>query len=448
MTTTQHQQASISPDEAKAIAQEAWIFGMPLVYIEIQIDTATHVSKVDKGHAPINQFVHYRAFPDASNRTVVGFNVDTLYSLAHVGSVERTDGPVGAGHGEAVLGDADHRRVEQRAACSGFPHGRQQGRSLRDRWADVEGHTTSGRDRTARADEPGDDRRAHVYRRTRRLRRGPCAARPVQVGPLSSWGKQYTPPDNVPLKEGVDAKTPVPKQVLALSPEDFFNRLNRLLVTNPPEPDDPKTMARLATLGIAPGATFRMDAFTPEVRKAIEAGVADGIKVMRETVRGKVVNGWQIALDMGRYGTKYTYRAGWTFFGVGGNLPEDAVYPFAELDGDGKPFNGANKYRLHFTKAEIPPVDAFWSLTMYDDDAYLVANPINRYALGDRSHLTFDADGGLTLYIQSDSPGKDKESNWLPAPKDAGFKLALRLYAPKKEVADGTWAPPPVKRAS
>ena len=142
------------------------------------------------------------------------------------------------------------------------------------------------------------------------------------------------------------------------------------------------------------------------------------------------------------------YRAGWTFFGVGGNLPEDAVYPFAELDGDGKPFNGANKYTLHFTKAEIPPVDAFWSLTMYDDDAYLVANPINRYALGDRSHLTFDADGGLTLYIQSDSPGKDKESNWLPAPKDAGFKLALRLYAPKKEVADGTWAPPPVKRAS
>ena len=148
--------------------------------------------------------------------------------------------------------------------------------------------------------------------------------------PLSSWGKDYTPPDNVPLKAGVDAKTPVPKQVLALSPEDFFNRLNRLLLTNPPEPDDPKTMARLATLGIAPGATFRMDAFTPEVRKAIEAGVADGVKEMRETVRGKVVNGWQIALDMGRYGTKYAYRAGWTFFGVGGNLPEDAVYPFAE----------------------------------------------------------------------------------------------------------------------
>ena len=110
---TQHQQASISPDEAKAIAQEAWVFGMPLVYIEIQIDTATHVSKVDHARAPINQFVHYRAFPDASNRTVVGFNVDTLYSLAQL-DLSR----------EAVLGDADHRRVEQRAACAGLPHGR------------------------------------------------------------------------------------------------------------------------------------------------------------------------------------------------------------------------------------------------------------------------------------------------------------------------------------
>ena len=167
-------------------------------------------------------------------------------------------------------------------------------------------------------------------------------------------GQGYTAPDNVPLKAGVDAKTPVPKQVLAMSPEDFFNRLNRLLVTNPPEPDDPKTMARLATLGIAPGATFRMDAFTPEVRKAIEEGVAAGIKLMRETVRGKVVNGWQIALDMGRYGTKYAYRAGWTFFGVGGNLPEDAVYPFAGIDGDGKPLNSTNKYTLRFTQSRDP----------------------------------------------------------------------------------------------
>src|SRR5262245_35624664 len=97
--------------------------------------------------------------------------------------------------------------------------------------------------------------------------------------PLSQWRKDYTP-EAVPLKAGVDTKTPVPKQVLAMTPQDFFNRLNRLLVTNPPEPDDPKTMGSIARLGIGPGAAFTMDSFTPEVRKAIEEGVASGIKIM------------------------------------------------------------------------------------------------------------------------------------------------------------------------
>ena len=330
MTTTQEQQLSIPPDEAKALAQEAWVFGMPLVYIEIQIDTATHVGKVDGAHAPINQFVHYRAFPDASNRTVVGFNVDTLYSLANLDLAKEP----------MVLSVPDMGTrfwvMQIIDAWNNVPHapgsrtvGRKGGQfaivgpswkgTLPQGLTELRVPTNlvfiGGRTYTG-----GPDDYAAVH----------ALQDQYKLVPLSSWGKAYTLPDNVPLKEGVDGKTPVPKQVLALSPEDFFNRLNRLLVTNPPEPDDPKTMARLATLGIAPGATFRMDAFTPEVRKAIEAGVADGVKMMRETVRGKVVNGWQIALDMGRYGTKYAYRAGWTFFGVGGNLPEDAVYPFAE----------------------------------------------------------------------------------------------------------------------
>ena len=200
-------------------------------------------------------------------------------------------------------------------------------------------------------------------------------------------GKPYTPPDNVPLKKGVDTKTPVPKQVLAMSPENFFNRLNRLLVTNPPEPDDPKTMARLGH------ARHRTGRDVPHGR--VRTGGAQGNRGRRRqrnqgNARDGARQGGQRLADCARHGAlwhKYTYRAGWTFFGVGGNLPEDAVYPFAGMDADGQPFNGANKYTLHFTKAEIPPVNAFWSLTMYDDDSYLVANPINRYALGDRSHL-------------------------------------------------------------
>ena len=224
--------------------------------------------------------------------------------------------------------------------------------------------------------------------------------------PLSAFGKNYTPPTDVPLKSGVDEKTPVPNQVLAMSPEKFFNSLNCLLVTNPPEPADPETMARFAKLGIGPARIFSMGAFSPEVQKAIEEGVAEGIKTMKETVRGKIVNGWQIALDMGRYGKKYAYRAGWTFYGVGGNLPEDAIYPFGEKDIEGKPFNGANKYTLTFKKEEIPPVDAFWSLTMYDKDAFLVDNPINRYALGDRSGMKSGNDGSLTLLYPERFTGK------------------------------------------
>ena len=137
-----------------------------------------------------------------------------------------------------------------------------------------------------------------------------------------------------------------------------------------------------------------------------------------------------MALDMGRYGTRYAYRAGWTFFGVGGNLIEDACYPLAVTDGQGDPLDSSHHYTLHFGPGQIPPVNAFWSLTMYDPESYLVPNPINRYALGDRSGLTYGPDGSLTLHIQSETSGASRETNWLPAPGEGRFKLALRLTRP------------------
>ncbi len=380
---------AMTPDEAKAIAQDAWLFGMPLVYIEIQIDALTHVSRLEGTRAPINQFVHYRKFPDASNKTVVGFNVDTLYSLAQLdiskepmvlsvpemgdrfwimqiidgwNNVPHAPGSRsvgGRGGNFAIVGPDWKGTLPAGVTELRVPTG----------LAMIGGRTYTG--------GPDDYDAVHAIQDQYKL------------VPLSAFGKDYTLPTDVPLKPGVDEKTPVPNQVLAMSPEKFFNNLNRLLVANPPEPADPEMMERIAKLGIGPGEKFSMDDFTPDVRKAIEEGVAEGIETMKETVRGKIVNGWQIALDMGRYGKKYAYRAGWTFYGVGGNLPEDAVYPFGEKDAEGKPFNGANKYTLTFKKEEIPPVNAFWSLTMYDKDAFLVDNPINRYALGDRSGMKY-----------------------------------------------------------
>ena len=131
--------------------------------------------------------------------------------------------------------------------------------------------------------------------------------------------------------------------------------------------------------------------------------------------------------------------------GLGANLPEDAIYPLNLGDSDGNPLSGENRYTIHFNKDEIPPVEAFWSITLYDKDGFPSANRLNRNAIGDRDKLRFNADGSLDILFQHESPGADLESNWLPAPKDA-FNLTMRLYAPRAAALDGSWSPPPVRK--
>jgi hypothetical protein len=162
----------------------------------------------------------------------------------------------------------------------------------------------------------------------------------------------------------------------------------------------------------------------------------------------RVVNGWQMNTDtMGVYGNYYLKRAIVAMVGLGANQPEDAVYPMCIADADGKPTKGETNYVLHFSKEELPPVSAFWSITMYDSDGFPVANPLNRFAIGDRDALKYNPDGSLDIYIQHQSPGTDNESNWLPAPKRGAMSLIMRLYAPKAPAIDGRWNPPAVKRA-
>jgi len=135
------------------------------------------------------------------------------------------------------------------------------------------------------------------------------------------------------------------------------------------------------------------------------------------------------------------------YAGLGANTIKDALYPTALVDADGKPFDSGRRYVIHFDKAELPPVRGFWSLTMYNADQFFAENPINRYAIGDRNKLTYNPDGSLDLYVQRDSPGKDKEANWLPAPASGPFTMNLRLYWPRSQALDGTWKPPAVKAA-
>ena len=147
------------------------------------------------------------------------------------------------------------------------------------------------------------------------------------------------------------------------------------------------------------------------------------------------------------YGNFYLKRAVITMVGLGANSPEDAVYPILLADADGKPLAGDNDYVIHFGKDELPPVDAFWSVTMYDAKGFQAANSLDRFAIGDRDPLQYNADGSLDLYLQHQSPGTGQEANWLPAPKGP-LGITMRLYSPKSSVLTGTWAPPAVRRSA
>ncbi len=425
------------------------MFGLPLVYIALQVQTNTNVPKPEGPRAPRNQFAHFRALPTASDQVVVGLNVDTLYSL---GSIDLTAGPLVLSVPE--MGDR-YWLMQLIDAWNNVPQ-TPGSRTLGGKGGDfaIVGPGWTGEIPAGLTELRMPTNLGVIGGRT--YVSGPediPAVNALQdqyrLVPLEAWGSDWTPPAEVPVPPGVDTKTPVPRQVLATTPESFFGRLNALLPENPPYPEDAPVVARIASLGVTSGSEFPWSSFDPTVQQAISEGVEAGKAAIREQEAhlGEHVNGWQVALDLGRYGAKYAYRAAWTFFGVGGNLIEDACYPLALTDSNGEKLDSARRYKLHFDRDQLPPVNAFWSLTMYDAESYLVANPIDRYALGDRSSLTYDDDGSLTLYIQSSKPDAGRDANWLPTPSEGRFKLALRLYSPKPEVAKGAWRPPPIERA-
>jgi len=268
------------------------------------------------------------------------------------------------------------------------------------------------------------------------------------VTPLSQWG-QPPRPVAFTLDPTVDMATQPAVQVNGMPAGAFFAYAAELLKLHPPHVTDWSILARLRRIGIEVGQSFDAAQLPPAVRQALDGVPALAWEKVRArgTTFGRVVNGWQMNTEtMGVYGNHYLKRA-WCamILGVFGNEPSDAIYPPAVADADGLPLDGANNYVLHFAKDELPPVEAFWSITMYNTAGHIAANPINRYAIGDADLLRYNADGSLDLYFQHDSPGIERESNWLPTPCSL-LEVLLRLYAPKPEALDGTWNPPPVKR--
>jgi hypothetical protein len=439
-------------DEIYAVAKEAYFYAYPIVSMDVTMRQATNVPDAASINmrAPLNQFAHVRSYPQANEKDVVRFNFDTLYSFAWL---DLSQEPI-------VLSVPDTQ-------------GRYYLLPMLDMWTDVftvVGSRTTGTKAGTYAIVPAGWQgklpenvtpivapTPTIWMIGRTQTNGPSDydnVHKVQDGykltPLSVWGKDYTPPTNLPIDLAVDNTTPPQIQVNKLDGVTMLTRLADLMAKHPPHPNDYPILFRLKKFGIEPGKAFDAQSLDPETIAIINKAAQDALVEMPAAMRkaGASIDGWNIGTEnMGTYGTSYKRRAFVALGGLGCNLPEDAVYPCAFVDGEGNPLSGANKYALHFEKGETPPANAFWSITMYDKDGFQVPNPIDRFAIGSYDKLTFNADGSLDIYVQAESPGKDRESNWLPAPQGL-FEPTMRLYSPRPEVLDLTWAPPPFVKVS
>ncbi|WP_437185948.1 DUF1254 domain-containing protein [Planctomicrobium sp. SH668] len=436
----------VSAFEAASIAREAYVFAYPIVLMKVTKDVAKNCEIPQGLRAPVNQFGHAREFPDPSFKVVVRPNSDTLYSalsfnvcaepvVVHIPDskgryylapmldawteVFATPGTRTTGNGAitfAITGP-DWKGT--------LPEGLKEYRSPTGEGLMLVRAQTNGK---------ADYREVHEFQDG------------MSCVPLSSFGKPYALPKGTYRPE--QDMSPPPEQIASFSAERFFEIFVEAMKENPPHPEDEEIISRLARIGIVPGQNFKFAHAPQEIQGALNAAPIVMFQIKASwLLSGTAANGWKTKLSsIGVYGTDYMQRAGTSFAALGANIPADAVYPTAILDSKGKQFDSRRSYLLHFKKDELPPVRAFWSLTMYNDEQRFAENPVNRYSISPQTGLRFNEDGSLDVYIQRHSPGTDKEMNWLPTPESGNFTMNLRLYWPEDEVLIGDWSPPPVQR--
>jgi len=442
-------QEKLTEQDAVQIATEAYIYGYPLVTIEMTRRVATNVEKPEGAHAPMGQLILFRQYPTAEFKTVTAPNADTLYASAFfdVGKepwvlrlpdfkdryflMPMLDGwsNVFQDPGSRTTGDAPQKYAITGPGWKGtLPDGVKEYKSPTALvWLIGRIYCTGTKEDYAAVHKLQNE---------------------ISLVPLSAYGKPYTPPPGK-VDSSIDMKAAPREQVNKLDAAAYFKLLAALLKDNPPAKEDAPMVAKLAKIGIVPGKDFDMSKLDPAIAKGLEQVPQAAQKRILAHVpkSGKSLNGWVFLDPCGLYGTEYLQRATVTYFGLGANRMLDAVYPTSEGDADGKPYDGANRYTMTFPKGQMPPVKGFWSVTMYDAEYFFVANPLDRYTLSQRNKFKENDDGSVTLYFQHESPGKDKESNWLPAP-NGRFNLMLRMYWPQERnpsILDGTWQPPPVR---
>ena len=445
--------SALTPEEAQAIAEDAYIYGYSLISVEMSRKVITNVEKPTTTRAPMGQFANLREYPTAAYRDVTAPNADTLYSNAFVDVSEEPWVISWPDMGERyyvwefydawvpVFFDPGSRTTGQKAQAYAITGPGWSG-TLPDGVQEVKSPTASVwiLGRTYSVGTPEDYKAVWALQDQ------------YKVYPLSAWGKDYVPPPGK-VDPTVDMKRSVRDSVNALDAAEFFGWMADLMKDNPPAPEDAPMVAKMAEIGLVPGEDFDLSKLDPEIAAAIErAPKAAWAKIDAYTAQSGVVKqGWLVNLKVGHYGTDYMARAWLSAFGIPANAPKDAVYPVGLADADGQPLDASkHDYVIRFaSKDDLPPANGFWSLTMYDDGYFFVPNALNRYTLSERNQLKTNEDGSIELYLQKDNPGPDKESNWLPAP-DGGFIPMFRLYWPKEDppsVLDGSWWPPVIQKS-
>jgi hypothetical protein len=451
-------QDDVKQHEAKQTGIEAYIYAYPLVTMELTRRVLTNFETPNQKGAPIGQFMKLQAYPTVDDRQVTAPNADTLYTMVWMDVSKEPwiiSSPDMKGRffllpmlngWTTVFADPGKRTTgtgAQKFAITGpgwtgtLPAGVTEYKAGTGIvWLLGRIYCTG---------TPEDYQAVHALQDQ------------MTAVPLSAYGKPATPPAPGSVDSSIDVKTPVREQVNAMDAASYFKLFAELLKTNPPTADDAPMVEKLAKIGIVPGQDFDASKLDPAVAKGLaEAPSEANEKIMGMMKAGivegdaKLTDGWFFSTKTGIYGTNYRMRAFITAIGLGANRPQDAVYPTSEGPDILKKYSGANRYVMHFNKGELPPVDGFWSLTMYDASYFFVPNPLNRYTVSQRNKLKANADGSVDLYIQNESPGKDKEQNWLPAPKDK-FILMMRLYWPKEtppSILDGSWKIPGVKEVN
>ncbi|HEX5067911.1 MAG TPA: DUF1254 domain-containing protein [Myxococcota bacterium] len=442
--------------EASEIAMQAYIYGYSLITSEITRVQMSNVATVEALRAPMNAFVNVKRYPPADYRGVSAPNADTLYSVAWLDLAE----PIVFTHPDMGKRFFLFEMVDLWMNVFDSPGTRTTGGKAAKYL--ITGPGWRGIVPAGLSHIPVSTRYMVILGRTYAngteadYRAVNALQAQFKLTPLSAWGKKFTfqaPPVNA--DPGFSMTEKPQDVILALGTKGYFDMLTRLMGEAAPAAHaDVPILARMSKIGLEPGKPFDMAALDEDVQAALRdlpRKALDKIESNRDSI-GEMRNGWVISKGLGVYGTDYMKRAVVAAFGWPANLEKDAVYPYAAVDAEGAKLSGADSYTVTFPKGHTPPVNGFWSITMYQVDQgwWFVPNKLNRFTISPRNNPKLDKDGSMTLHFQQASPGKARENNWLPAP-EGEFILMLRMYWPKDtppSILDGSWTPPPVVKST